>query len=79
MNPFVIVSVVVGLALALLLSVFWKRLMVPPHDPLYNMRCPSCKRKLHYRGSRAGKQAQCPKCKGRFAYPLSPPPEENRG
>ena len=64
------------LALAVLTGKYWQRLLLPPRDPLYNLRCPGCKRRLHYRASRAGKKAQCPKCKHIFVYPVTPPPQE---
>jgi hypothetical protein len=65
------------LAVAVLGGAYWRRLSLPPPDPLVNMRCPGCRRKLHYRASRAGRNAQCPKCKVKFTYPMTPPEEEN--
>lgn len=41
-------------------------------DPTLTTRCPSCKRKLGYRLSKAGKNVVCPTCRHELTLPYAP-------
>jgi hypothetical protein len=45
-------------------------------EPHYTFRCPKCRRKFHYRASRAGHRGVCPICKQHFLFPPPPSPEQ---
>jgi hypothetical protein len=41
-------------------------------EPYYHFQCPSCKRKLRFRASKAGQPGMCPRCRNPCTFPAAP-------
>jgi hypothetical protein len=67
--PIVLCVVIVAMAAGVVYQYLRSR---PPKDEArYTFRCPKCRRKFHYRASRAGHRGICPSCRQHFHFPAA--------
>jgi hypothetical protein len=76
MDP-VLLAVLLAAAVVAAVVIYWfvRTRSRKAEDPLVNFRCPHCKRRLHYRKSKAGHRGMCPRCRHHLVFPIVPEAE----